>query len=130
MLKLREIKGEKALDVLADLVDPVASIATDKEAAELFGVKDLPKGMTVKEYVIHRLRVAIPKLLKAHKRDLVKILALLSDKSEEEYLEQLTIDGVIVDLSSIMTDELFNAFFTTQQSTEQSSASASENITD
>lgn len=127
MLRLSEIKGERALDVLADLVEPVANIASDKEAAELFGKKSLPEGMAVREFVIHRLRVAIPKLLKAHKKDLVKILSLLSEMSEEEYLEQLTVDGVIVDLSTMMTDALFNAFFTTPQSTEISSGSASEN---
>lgn len=128
MLRLSEIKGERAIDVLADLVDPVANIASDKEAAELFGKKNLPEGMTVREFVIHRLRTAIPKLLKAHKNDLVKILALLSDMSEEDYLAQLTVDSVIIDISKIMTDALFNAFFTMPQSTGISSGSASENI--
>lgn len=127
MLKLSEIKGEQSIDVLADLVDPVANIASDKEAASLFGRKDLPEGMTVKEYVIQRIRTAIPKLIKSHKKDLVKILATLSLMSEEEYLESLTLETVIVDITSLMTDAIFNAFFTTSQSTEESSGSASEN---
>ena len=39
MLKLSEIKGEKAFDVLADLTEPIANIAADKKAAELLGLK-------------------------------------------------------------------------------------------
>lgn len=130
MLKLSEIKGEKSIDILADLVDPVANIAGDPDAALLFGKRDLPEGMSVKEYIISRLRKSIPKLLKGHKKDLVKILAALSDMTEEEYSEQLTLDGLIVDLSSLMTDQLFNAFFTTQPSIDQSSGDASETIKD
>jgi len=126
MLKLSEIKGEKSIDILADLVDPVANIAGDPDAALLFGKRDLPEGMSVKEYIISRLRKSIPKLLKGHKKDLVKILAALSDMTEDEYSEQLTLDGLIVDLSSLMTDQLFNAFFTTQPSIDQSSGDASE----
>lgn len=127
MLKLSEIKGERSIDVLADLVDPVANIATDKEAASLFGRKDLPEGMEVKEYVIYRLRTAIPKLLKSHKEDLIKILSTLSDVSEEEYLSGLTLESVIVDITSLMTDTLFNAFFTMSQNTDELSGSALEN---
>lgn len=130
MLKLSEIKGEKSIDILADLVDPVANIAGDPDAALLFGKRDLPEGMSVKEYIISRLRKSIPKLLKGHKKDLVKILAALSDMTEDEYSEQLTLDGLIVDLSSLMTDQLFNAFFTTQPSIDQSSGDASETIKD
>ena len=127
MKQLSEIKGERAFDVLAELVDPVTNIAQDKTAAELFGRRQLPEGMTVAEYIIKRLRGALPTLLKNHKKDLVKILATLSDMSEKEYTEQLTLDGVLLDLSTLITDPVFNAFFTTPQSTEKSSGSASEN---
>lgn len=130
MLKLSEIKGERCIDVLADLVDPVANIAADKEAANLFGARDLPEGMTTREYVVHRLRNAIPALLRSHKADLVKIFSTLSNMTEAEYLEQLTLEGIILDVSGLMTDALFNAFFTSAQSTEESFGSASENTKD
>ena len=127
MVRMSEIKGERCIDILADLVDPVANIAADKEAAELFGKRTLPEGMTVKDYVIFRLRKAIPALLRSHKADIVKIFSTLSDMTEQEYLEQLTIEGIILDVTALITDSLFNAFFTSQQSTETSSGSASEN---
>lgn len=128
MLKLSEIKGEKAFDVLADLTEPIANIAADKKAAELFGVRDLPDGMTIAEFVIHRLKTAVPALMRGHKDDIVTILATLSDVSREEYFESLTLPKVINDFSDLMTDPIFNAFFTTPQSTGKSSGSASENI--
>lgn len=127
MVRMSEIKGERCIDILADLVDPVANIAADKEAAELFGKRDLPEGMTVKEYVIFRLKRAIPALLRSHKADLVKIFSTLSDMTEQEYLDQLTFEGIILDVTSLMTDALFNAFFTSQQSMGIPSGSASEN---
>lgn len=127
MLRMSEIKGERCIDILADLVDPVANIAADKDAAELFGKRDIPAGMTVKDYVVYRLRKAIPALLRSHKADLVKIFSTLSEMTEEEYLEQLTFEGIILDVTSLMTDALFNAFFTSTQSIETSSGSASVN---
>lgn len=127
MFKLSEIKGEKSIDILADLVEPVASIAADKEAAELFGMRDLPEGMSPRDYVIQRIRKAIPALLRNHKKDIIKIFSLLSDMTEEEYIDQLSIDGLLLDTSSLITDTLFNAFFTSTQSIETPSGSASVN---
>ena len=127
MIKISEIKGEKAMDILADIVDPIANIAADKEAANLFGRKDLPDGMTVKEYVVQRIRTAIPALIRSHKQDLIKILSALSDKTEDEYKKNMTLESVVMDVLSLMTDALFNAFFTVSQSTEEQSGSVSEN---
>ena len=127
MKQLSEIKGERSFDILADLIEPVTNIASDKKCSELFGVKPTPKGMTPLQFILQRAKVAIPTLMKRHKKDLVKILALLSDVSEKEYLEQMTLDSIIIDLSGLMSDPIFNAFFTIPQSTADSSGSASEN---
>ena len=35
-MKLSDIKGDRVFDVIADLIDPVASIAQDAQAAALF----------------------------------------------------------------------------------------------
>lgn len=127
MLQISEIKGEKSFDILAGLIEPVTNIATDKKAAELFGVRPLPKGMTTEQFVLQRVKEAIPTLMKRHKKDLIAILALLSDMTEKEYKEQMTLDGVMLDLSKLISDPLFNAFFTMPQSIGTSSVSASEN---
>lgn len=130
MYKLSEIKGEKSFDILAGIIEPVTNIATDKKTAGLFGARPLPEGMTVQEFVVQRVKEAIPALMKNHKRDLITILSLLSDMSEKEYKEQMTLDGVMLDLSSLIADPIFNAFFTLPQSTGGSYGSASENTTE
>ena len=35
-MKLSDIKGERTLDVIAELIDPISNIASDKVAADLF----------------------------------------------------------------------------------------------
>lgn len=127
MQQLSEIKGEKSFDILAEIIEPTTNIATDKASASLFGPRPLPEGMTMKEFVIQRVKEAIPPLMKRHKKDLIKIFAVLSDMTEKEYKEQMTLDGVMLDLSALISDPIFNAFFTMPQSTETSSGSASEN---
>lgn len=127
MQKLSEIKGEKSFDILAGLIEPVTNIATDKEAGELFGRRVLPDGVSVQEFIVQRVKKAIPALMKSHKKDLIKILSLLSDMSEKEYKEQMTLDGIMLDLSDLISDPIFNAFFTFPQSTGTSSGSASAN---
>ena len=128
MQQISEIKGEKSFDILAGLIEPVTNIATDKKAAELFGVRPLPKGMTTQQFILQRVKEAIPNLMKRHKKDLIAILALLSDMTEKEYKEQMTLDGVMLDLSQLISDPIFNAFFTMPQSIGTSFVSASENI--
>jgi hypothetical protein len=41
-MKLSKIKGERAFDVIADIIDPIANIAEDKVAAALFQRQKLP----------------------------------------------------------------------------------------
>ena len=130
MLKLENIKGEQSMDVLAEIIDPMMAIAADEKAADLFGRKVLPEGMTVKEFVLLRIRKSMPELLRTHKTDLVKILSILSEMTEAEYLEQLTFDRLLLDLTDLILDPVFNAFFTMPQSMETSSGSASANTTE
>ena len=40
-MKLSDIKGERTLDVIAEIIDPVANIAEDKAASDLFQKKNL-----------------------------------------------------------------------------------------
>ena len=42
-MKLSEIKGEEALDVLADLIEPVAMMLTDDEIQKIYQNAQLQK---------------------------------------------------------------------------------------
>lgn len=70
-MKLSDIKGEQALDVLADILEPAAEIMQDKEfLAHARGGSKLKAA-----------RVAI----KNHKKAIITIMALLNGTTAEEY---------------------------------------------
>lgn len=71
MRKLSEIKGEDALDVLADLIEPLSEFATDKQFVELIREK---KKMPAVQYA-----------LKSHKKALIRALAIIEGENPEEY---------------------------------------------
>lgn len=128
-MKLSNIKGEIVLDVIADLVAPIANIAIDEEASDLLRRKPLPEGMTVAQFTAERAKKSVPKLLKGHKDDLIEILATVSLQSKEEYKANMTIMSLIKDTLDILNDEVFGQLFISAQSqdTETSSGSVQEN---
>ena len=109
-MKLSDIKGEAVFDVIADLTEPVANIAADKDASSLFEYQAVPKGVEQRDFVIARLKRALPKLMRNHKHDLVAILATLKGVEAEEYLEGLTMATLFNDVVELMNDEEFVAF--------------------
>ena len=70
MRKLSEIKGEEALDVLAEIIEPAAQIFTDEN------VKALKSGSRIKATKI---------ILKDHKKAILTLMAALEETPVEEY---------------------------------------------
>ncbi len=110
-MRLSDIKGERTFDVIADIIDPIANIAEDKEAAELFTRKELPKGMTPKRFLLQRARKSVPALLKGHKEDVIFILSTIEGTSPEAYKEALNLAKLFKDCVELLTDEAFTVFF-------------------
>lgn len=125
-MKLSDIKGERVFDVIADIIDPIANIAADDEAANLFKRKPLPKAVDARKFTINRMRASVPKLIKSHKDDVVSILAIMEGISAEEYVKELNMLNLISDFADLITDDGILALFTSAQ-TENSSGSAQEN---
>lgn len=96
-MRLSDIKGERALDVIADLCDPIVSIATDGEVRELLA--------SLSGDTADAARKVIPALLKGHRQDIVSILAVLDDVTPEEYLAGASLAGLVEDLYELLTDE-------------------------
>lgn len=71
MRKLSEIKGEDALDVLANIVEEVAEISGDAQFVLLARTKN-KMGM-------------VKQLLKEHKREILNILAYIEGEEPETY---------------------------------------------
>ena len=125
-MRLSDIKGDRVFDVIADIIDPIANIASDETASALFKREKLPEGMTAKSFLLERARKAIPALLKCHKRDIITVLATIEGVSADDYRESLTLAKLMQDTAELLTDEAFGELFISAQSG-TSSGSAQEN---
>ena len=126
-MRLSDIKGDRVFDVIADIIDPIANIASDETASALFKREKLPEGMTAKSFLLKRARKAVPALLKGHKNDIITVLSTIEGVSADDYRASLTLAKLMKDTAELMTDEAFGELFISAQSG-NSSGSAQENI--
>lgn len=115
-MKLSEVKGEAAMEMLADLIEPAGEIFGDKGVAEAYR----------KGNKLGAVKVAI----KNHKKAVIEILAVLDGVPVEEYCPNLF--SLPVKLLEILNDKDLLQLFTLQGQTGDatSSVSASENTKD
>lgn len=127
-MRLSDVKGERTLDAIADIIDPIANIAEDEAAEELFTRRKLPDGMTPKRFLLQRARKSIPVLLRDHKADVIAILSSIEGTDPEDYAGALSLPKLFKDCVELLTDEAFTSFFTSGGSGTEgnSSGSASE----
>lgn len=110
-MKLSEIKGERVFDVIADVIEPVATIAQDKEAARLFKREKPPKGMEPRDFAVEKIKECMPKLVKNHKDELCAILGAIEGVSKEEYAKNVTMMTLMKNIIELLNDDEFIAFF-------------------
>lgn len=125
-MRLSDIQGDRVFDVIADIIDPVANIAQDDDAASFFKREKLPDGVPAKDFLMQRARKTIPALLKGHKSDIIAILAAIDGVDANEYRNSLNLVKLIRDATELLTDEAFGELFISAQS-ETSSGSAQAN---
>ena len=112
-MKLSEYRGEAALDLLADLIEPAGEIMSDKQIGDVF-----------KENRFKAIGLAI----KNHKKAVMQILATMDGVPVEEYkCNVFTLPAKILEL---LNDPDLIQIFTYQGQTgdAKSSGSASESI--
>ncbi len=116
-MRLSDYKGEKALDVLANMLEPATEILADSEVANSVGRGEAP---------VKAVKIAI----KRHKRAVIELLAALNDIPADEYAEQVSLLTLPKQLLELMNDKDVQSLFSSQgQMTEnKSSGSATENI--
>lgn len=118
-MRLSDFKGEEAIDVLADIIEPITKILTDSEIQELSKQKDVP----VLKYV--------KPILKNNKQEVIEILARLDNKSVEEYtagMSLLTLPAQVMDL--ISDPELQKLFLSQEQSESNASSTPATETTE
>lgn len=110
MRKFSEIKGKESMVVLAELVSPVASLAKDEEVMALFERKPIPKNKNAQAEAMDRLAKGLPPLMERHGDDFIKILAIVDGVTVEEYEEKMTLNTLISDFYTLMSDPAFRSF--------------------
>ena len=100
-MKLSEIKGERALDVLADLIDPVAEILGDKDISAALQDGKAPAK-------------AIKLALKNHKRAVLDMMAAIEGEDPETYQPSLFV--LPKRLLDLLNDPEVQQLFASQES--------------
>lgn len=98
-MKLSEFKGEDALDVLADIIEPTTAIFNDAE---------IKKAWKDGSNVASCLKIAI----KTHKKDVLAIMAALEQKPYDEFVKTVNVLTLPVKAMQIMRDKELMSFFT------------------
>lgn len=114
-MKLSQIKGTDAIDVLARIIQPISNIALDKDAFDAIKLKQVDKdGKTkeqIRELALQRIREAIPAMLGKHRDDICEIIAAINCQTREEYVASLTFAKLLKDCMDVLTDEELLSFF-------------------
>lgn len=134
-MRLSDVKGDRVIDVIADIIEPVANIGMDENITAIFKKVDkIPEGMSNVQFTLDRVRKFAPALLRKHKQDAIIILSTIAGVSQEEYTKKLTLTGLINDLTELFTDPEFETLFMQWQTSENketvTSGSVSENTTE
>lgn len=112
MKKLSEYKDEEALELLADILDPITDILADQEVVKAFTKKSKLQGIGL--------------AIKKHKRAVFECLAILEGVPVKDYhCNVITLPITILD---IINDKDLIAFFgsQSQQMEEESSGSVTK----
>lgn len=98
-MKLSEIKGEAALDLLADIIEPATEIMADSNMKKLIEEKD--KGKIIKA------------LIKDHKKSIIEILATIDGIPVDKY--EINVFTLPIKLLELLNDKELMSFFTSQE---------------
>ena len=105
-MKLSDLKGERAIEVIADLIEPITNIALDQKNLKLF--QNTPReGESVQELGAREIKEKMPKLLKSHKKDILAILCAVNGSNPED----LSMFDIIKGAIELANDKEFQSLF-------------------
>ena len=116
-MKISDYKGEDAIDLLADIIDPLSAILDDDEIQ-----KEAEAGEGMKTLKMARM------MLKKHKSECIAILARIDGVDVSEY--KPTLFQLIKQVLEMLNDDEVQELFTSQGQIEDAanSGSATDNI--
>ncbi|MCQ2106551.1 MAG: hypothetical protein MJZ26_12255 [Fibrobacter sp.] len=109
-MKLSEYKGEDALDLLADILEPASEIMTDKVLVDMVRNGKNPIN-------------AVQRAIKNHKKSVLQIMATMEGVPVEEY--ECSFFSLPIKLLELANDKELIKFFSMQGQTEPSVTSGS-----
>lgn len=116
-MKISDYKGEEALDVLAELIEPAAAIMSDKDIAEFARKKN--RVMLIKT------------LIKNHKAEVIEVMAVLDREDPRQYAEKVNLFTLPKKLLEVFNDPDVMSLFTSQgQSVEETSSTSAMESTE
>ena len=121
-MKLSNIKGDRVLDVIADIIDPIANMVQDKDVVAMFERKAVPDGMEARDFFAERMCKGLPVLLKGHKADIIAIMAAIEGVTPEQYAESLDFPKLFTDVMELVTDDAFLDFLSSQKTEKDADA--------
>lgn len=114
-MKLSDIKGDRVLDVIADIIDPIANMVQDGDVAAMFRREAVPEGMEARDFFAERMRKGLPVLLKGHKADIIAVMAAIEGVTPEQYAESLDFPKLFTDVMELLTDGAFLDFLSSPE---------------
>lgn len=114
-MKLSDIKGDRVLDVIADIIDPIANMVQDKDVAAMFKREAVPEGMDARDFFAKRMCKGLPVLLKSHKADIIAIMAAIDGVTPEQYAASLDFPKLFTDVMELVTDNAFLNFLSSSE---------------
>ena len=96
MRKLSDIKGEEAIDVLAELLVPITDISNDEEVRAGFE---------------KNVATCVSIALKKHKKEVIGILAIINGKSVEKTLEEIDVLALPTYLIEVLSEPAIQSLF-------------------
>lgn len=100
-MKISDYKGEDAIDILADILEPASNIIGDKELSNM--VKNDANKLSIVKYI-----------LKQHKHSIIEILASIERKPYEEYANSMNLLTLPAKVIELMNDKELTDFFQSQ----------------
>ena len=114
-MKLSNVKGDRVFDVIADIIDPIASMVQDKDVAAMFKREAVPDGMEARDFFAKRMCKGLPVLLKSHKADIIAVMAAIEGVTPEQYAASLDFPKLFTDVMELITDNAFLDFLSSSE---------------
>ena len=122
-MKLSDFKGEEALDVLADIIEPITFILADKD------IQKMKEEAEKKKKPLPMISYVKP-AIKNHKKEIIQILARLQNQTPEEYEETLSLATLPLQVLDFLNDPEIQKLFISQSQTLQEASASSGSVTE